>query len=406
MTVIVAFSGIIMLNSDSYADPEDPGEEPTVTARIIIEWDDEDNAEGIRPDSVHVSLVGEEIIISENDDWSGSVDVPESTDIRTWVVDAVDGYTCSKSNIDDLTTKYTYKHFPPPPIPDSNPVKDTKTQPSETDDSDDKPRNDDDNGSDNKGGFVDFMNATDQMLNNELNKTQAELEKLKKTGITIEAGNWVSFKREVYEKIDKLSALGIPVTIRYNYQKTNKSVTIPAYNNKKIPTVNMCNSEGYCGFEYLTEVLITGRLRPLNMQTVSASEVAVAQNAANTGALSSVSLATATDTDAAFNAAVDKQIDDNLKQMYSLLESGRLGEANALIAKGFVVNADTHKGFDRVTLEKLGELSRAGVAVTVNFTYSGVHYSITIPGKSEIDPASLIDENGYCGFLNLLKYFG
>ena len=100
------------------------------------------------------------------------------------------------------------------------------------------------------------------------------------------------------------------------------------------------------------------------------------------------------------------QIDDLLRQLYSLLETGRLGEANALIAKGFVINAGTHKGFDRATLEKLGELSRAGVVVTINFTYAGVNYSVTIPAKSEIDPASLVDDNGYCGFLNLMKYYG
>ena len=68
-----------------------------------------------------------------------------------------------------------------------------------------------------------------------------------------------------------------------------KSVTIPAYNNNSIPTVNMCNSEGYCGFEYLTEVLVTGRLRPLNMQSLSVPETAsVAQNAANAASISSV----------------------------------------------------------------------------------------------------------------------
>ena len=123
-------------------------------------------------------------------------------------------------------------------------------------------------------------------------------------------------------------------------------------------------------------------------------------------AASTTAPATEQDADVAFNTAVDIQVDELLRQLYSLLETGRLDEANALIAKGFVINAGTHKGFDRVTLEKLGELSRAGVAVTINFTYAGVNYSVTIPAKSEIDPASLVDENGYCGFLNLMKYFG
>ena len=131
-----------------------------------------------------------------------------------------------------------------------------------------------------------------------------------------------------------------------------------------------------------------------------------AENSTRADEATSTAPATDQDTDAAFNAAVDMQIDDLLRQLYSLLETGRLDEANALIAKGFVINAGTHKGFDRVTLEKLGELSRAGVAVTINFTYAGVNYSVTIPAKTEIDPASLGDENGYCGLLNLMKYFG
>ena len=111
------------------------------------------------------------------------------------------------------------------------------------------------------------------------------------------------------------------------------------------------------------------------------------------------------DADAAFFAAVDMQIDDLLKEFYSLLAAGNLDAAKALLEKGFVINAGSHKGFDRATLEKIGEMSSAGIAVTVNFTYGGASYSVTIPGNSQINPAALVDENGYCGFLNLLKYF-
>ena len=145
---------------------------------------------------------------------------------------------------------------------------------------------------------------------------------------------------------------------------------------------------------------------PVNPSSNIANTIQTAENSIRTDEATSTAPATKQDTDAAFNAAVDIQVDDLLRQVYSLLETGRLDEANALIANGLIINAGTHKGFDRVTLEKLGELSRAGVAVTINFTYAGVNYSVTIPARSEIDPASLIDENGYCGFLNLMKYFG
>ncbi len=111
------------------------------------------------------------------------------------------------------------------------------------------------------------------------------------------------------------------------------------------------------------------------------------------------------DTDAAFFAAVDMQIDDLLKEINALIAEGRLDEAKALIEKGLAINAGTHQGFNAATLAKLGEASSMGIAVTVNFTYGGAGYSVTIPGNSQIDPAALVDENGYCGFLNLLKYF-
>ena len=117
------------------------------------------------------------------------------------------------------------------------------------------------------------------------------------------------------------------------------------------------------------------------------------------------STAVVSDGDAAFFAAVDMQIDDLLKEINTLIAEGRLDEAKALIEKGLTINAGTHQSFNAATLAKLGEASRMGIAVTVNFTYEGAGYSVTIPGNSQIDPATLVDENGYCGFLNLLKYF-
>ena len=115
---------------------------------------------------------------------------------------------------------------------------------------------------------------------------------------------------------------------------------------------------------------------------------------------------TAEDVDAAFYAAVDMQVEDLLKEINALIAEGNLDKANVLIAKGLKINAGTHKGFNASTLAKLGEASRMGIAVTVNFVYAGTSYSVTIPGHSVIDPVSLVDQNGYCGFLNLVKYFG
>lgn len=67
-------------------------------------------------------------------------------------------------------------------------------------------------------------------------------------GLTIDAGNWQSFKEETYKKLDALSEMGFPVTIKYTYNKMAQSVTIPA--NLRISLTSLCKN-GYCGFEYL-----------------------------------------------------------------------------------------------------------------------------------------------------------
>ncbi len=135
-----------------------------------------------------------------------------------------------------------------------------------------------------------------------------------------------------------------------------------------------------------------------------ANTASVTAEDANTASVAATNDASQ-DPDAAFFAAVDMQIDDLLKEINALIAEGRLDEAKALIEKGLAINAGTHQGFNAATLAKLGEASRMGIAVTVNFTYGGAGYSVTIPGNSQIDPAALVDENGYCGFLNLLKCF-
>ena len=67
-------------------------------------------------------------------------------------------------------------------------------------------------------------------------------------GLTIDAGNWQSFKEDTYKKLDALSEMGFPVTIKYTYNKMAQSVTIPA--NLRISLTSLCKN-GYCGFEYL-----------------------------------------------------------------------------------------------------------------------------------------------------------
>ena len=48
--------------------------------------------------------------------------------------------------------------------------------------------------------------------------------------------------------------------------------------------------------------------------------------------------------------------------------------------------------------------SRPDMAVIINYIYKGKGYSVTIPAGYEM--MSLLDENGYCGFLYLGSIFG
>ncbi len=260
LAMMLAVMAMVLPKIDSHADPEN------IDVLVVVVWDDDDDSDGIRPNSLSGSLAGIEFTLLSINDWSERVSVPADTSLDACTINNnPDGYTCNYS-IENNTITIVLQHQT---VPAHDPTPKPKPAPKRQDRSSVQSQNDnnEDNDSDNEGSFESFMAATDLLLNNALNNAASPegSDALRRTGITIEAGNWVSLKKELYEKIDKLTALGIPVTIKYNYMHKAKSVTIPAYNNNKIPTVNMCNLEGYCGFEYLAEVLVTGKLRPLNM---------------------------------------------------------------------------------------------------------------------------------------------
>ena len=50
------------------------------------------------------------------------------------------------------------------------------------------------------------------------------------------------------------------------------------------------------------------------------------------------------------------------------------------------------------------ELQDSGRPVQITFTYRGNRYRVDIPAGADL--MSLVDENGYCGFLNLMAHFG
>lgn len=50
------------------------------------------------------------------------------------------------------------------------------------------------------------------------------------------------------------------------------------------------------------------------------------------------------------------------------------------------------------------KLQDSGLPVQITFMYKGVRYRVDIPAGADL--MSLVDENGYCGFLNLMAHFG
>ncbi|MBR5361230.1 MAG: hypothetical protein IK123_10110, partial [Lachnospiraceae bacterium] len=81
-------------------------------------------------------------------------------------------------------------------------------------------------------------------------------------GITIDAGVWDSFNAKTCEELDKLLAANIPITINYLHKGNNKTIYIPA----RFPFTftQMCDNNGYVGFEYIFAVVARGELLPKN----------------------------------------------------------------------------------------------------------------------------------------------
>jgi len=50
------------------------------------------------------------------------------------------------------------------------------------------------------------------------------------------------------------------------------------------------------------------------------------------------------------------------------------------------------------------KLQDSGLPVQITFQYQGIRYRVDIPANADL--MSLVDENGYCGFLNLMAHFG
>lgn len=74
--------------------------------------------------------------------------------------------------------------------------------------------------------------------------------------IKIDSGDCVSFKSDVYQKMDEVLAAGIPIQLNYVYDNQQCIIVLPP--NLPFKLASICDSTGYCGFETLKLYLIKG----------------------------------------------------------------------------------------------------------------------------------------------------
>ena len=71
-------------------------EDPSVQyeARVItVVWDDGDNYDGIRPESIDMTLGDQTVTLNEKNEWGGEVSVPSGTAFNAWVFETPEKYT-------------------------------------------------------------------------------------------------------------------------------------------------------------------------------------------------------------------------------------------------------------------------------------------------------------------------
>ncbi len=96
-------------NQECYFDGDDfviISDEQTITKTLIIEWIDNNNANGLRPRYLQVPIGNITTYLSEENDWSVSIPDSENSD---WDIPSVLGYTGMIDWVDDTTTVFVYQ---------------------------------------------------------------------------------------------------------------------------------------------------------------------------------------------------------------------------------------------------------------------------------------------------------
>ncbi len=101
--------------------------------------------------------------------------------------------------------------------------------------------------------------------------------------------------------------------------------------------------------------------------------------------------------------------EETIKNVEKAIAEATTAAANAAVSASGATSTNTPIAIDTgVWISFKGnvyqKLQDSGLPVQISFMYKGERYRVDIPAGADL--MSLVDENGYCGFLNLMAHFG
>lgn len=101
--------------------------------------------------------------------------------------------------------------------------------------------------------------------------------------------------------------------------------------------------------------------------------------------------------------------EETIKNVEKAIAEATTAAANAAVSASGAASTNTPIAIDTgVWISFKGnvyqKLQDSGLPVQISFMYKGERYRVDIPAGADL--MSLVDENGYCGFLNLMAHFG
>lgn len=102
-----------------------------------------------------------------------------------------------------------------------------------------------------------------------------------------------------------------------------------------------------------------------------------------------------------FMETTTADVNKALEQINQAVAAGDTAKAESLRAEGVTVDTGVWYSYNLSVYE---QIEKAGIPVTLKFTYGGLRWKVTIPAGAKV--TELCDEKGWCGFLNLAAHYG